>query len=94
MIVSGVTLGPFQASSNVGRPTFFEEPHFQIWDKFFEYVENAPYPIAVNGVYYRMKEMCEGRQGYGGGGFAFMFWFKGPDDKAQFDADVRRIFEN
>lgn len=73
---------------NVGRPSYFEEEDFKNWAPFFDYVEECDISIGVNGVYHNMKQMCEDKQGYGGGGFQFCFFFASKEDRKQFLSDL------
>ena len=77
---------------DVGRPSYFEHKHFETWTKFFDFVEHSPIQIAVNGQYFAMKDYCDQRQNYGGGGYGFVFWFLTKQDRRQFVSELEKIF--
>ena len=70
---------------DLGRPSFFEDRHFQYWADIFDFIETSDVKIAVNGMYHRMRELCDAKKGYGGNGFSFMFWFESFEDCKAFE---------
>lgn len=73
---------------NIGRPSYYTNEDFKNWSAFFDYVEESDILIGVNAIYYDMKQMCKARQGYGGNGFQFCFWFDAKEDRKQFLKDL------
>lgn len=69
---------------DIGRPTFYTDEHRDFYKKIFDVIENSPIAIVVNGMYNRVREMLYAGSGYGGGGFAFCFWFATKEDRREF----------
>lgn len=73
-------------SVNIGRPTFF--PYYpetmEYWKNFHEWVEETNIPIGVNRMYGFVRERLNENGGYGGGGFAYHFWFLNEEDATTF----------
>ena len=76
---------------NVGRPDVFNEEDRRYWLAFHNLVETCPQPIVVNAVYYDILDIITNHTGYGGGGFAYMFWFDSEEDKSEFVAAMKDL---
>ncbi len=78
-------------TTNIGRPSYRSEAEFLIWDDIFEFIETSNLPIATNGMYDHVRELCRNRKGYLGGGFRFEFAFSSVDDCAAFENEINKI---
>lgn len=79
-------------SVDIGRPTFYTDEDKVIYKKVFELIETCPIPIVVNGAYdFVRKFLYEDSGGYGGGGFAFCFFFATKEDRKEFARLMKEI---
>ena len=76
---------------NVGRPNVFNEEDRRFWIAFHQLVETCSQPIVVNGAYYNVRDIITTQPGYGGGGFAYKFWFESEEDKNEFSTMIRKL---
>ena len=90
MIIKNYDIVYYPITLDIGRPSFYDDKTFDYWNKFFHIVETTEVPLLVNEVYYDMKNMCESKQGYHGGGFKFMFWFRCEEDRMDFVKEVNQ----
>ena len=78
-------------SVDIGRPSFFTDENRNEYKKVFELIEKSSIPIVVNGAYYGVRERLYNGDGYGGGGFAFCFFFASKDDRKEFARLMKEI---
>jgi hypothetical protein len=78
-------------SVDVGRPSFFEQAHRDEYKKMFELIETCSIPIVVNSAYHHIRDLLYSESGYGGGGFAFCFWFATKNDRKEFARLMKEI---
>lgn len=76
---------------DLGRPTFYKDEHFEFWAKVFNFIETCGIDLKKNGIYSDMKNYCDKRQNYHGGGFKFCFWFRTHVDKERFQDGIDEI---
>lgn len=82
----------FPYSINVGRPDLLEDHEFDVWGSFQYFVRHSDIEIVVNPIFFFIDELINERQGYGGGGFAYTFWFKTLEDTKEFIEYVIEMF--
>jgi hypothetical protein len=76
---------------NLGRPDFTCDKHYEYWTEIFNLIETTDIKIMVNSLYRTMKEYCENKKGYLGGGFKFNFWFETESDLLEFAYQYHKI---
>lgn len=76
---------------NLIRPDLQNDVDFDVWIDIHNYVKVCNYTIFVSSAFYMVDEYLKDRQGYGGGGFRYMFWFNSEEDKQKFIDNVFTI---
>jgi hypothetical protein len=76
----------WKTSINIGRPTFYPDrpDTMRHWREFHDWVEECPMPIGVSSAYGFVRRQLNESEGYGGGGFAYHFWFLNEEDATTF----------
>ena len=77
---------------NTYRPNIFTDQDRAWWAKFQNAVRNSTIEIGVNGVFDYIQSVIDGGTCYGGGGFAYMFWFRTLEDRTTFIAECVATF--
>lgn len=94
MIITGKQ-GEYIADKNIvhdlGRPSYFDDQDFIIWEKIYNFIETTDIPIAVSSIYELMRDYCRDKNLYGGGGFQFCFWFDTHEDREAFNYGIKFI---
>ncbi len=69
---------------NLGRPDLFNDEDRAWWKRIHDCIKTCEVPIFVNGMFDSIDKMIENKQSYGGGGFAYKFWFETEADRSSF----------
>jgi len=73
------------------RPDLFNEADFILWRNIHQVVKEMGEAITKNAMYSHIEEYLANNEGYGGGGFAYKFWFKTIEDRSTFIGKLSEI---
>lgn len=77
---------------NTLRPTFYTDEDRDFWRKFHNLIRNSSIEISINGAFKFVDDLLVANSGYGGGGFAYMFWFHNLADRDAFIVEFKELF--
>lgn len=79
---------------NIGRPDLIPNENMIQWREFHNWIAECDIPIIPSGAYWNIIERISQNQGFMGGGFQYMFWFKNNKDKEIFEDKLMEIFND
>ena len=78
---------------NIGRPNLLPDENMEQWKEFHNWIEDCDIPIIPSGAYWNIIECIAKNEGFLGGGFQYMFWFKTDKDKETFENKLLEVFK-